>query len=118
MAIPTPEKDGRRYYGLNIARRPEDPSRCIVEVWGNDRWPSSHQCVRKRGHGPGGVYCKQHDPDEVARRGAEAQRRWQERVDRETRPSRQRDAYRKALEQIAAGHNDPRSLAAAALKTE
>ena len=38
---------------------PEDPTRCVEEVasWGS--W-LHHQCRRKRGHGPGGLYCKQH----------------------------------------------------------
>lgn len=33
----------------------EDSSRCVAEVWASD-W--GHQCNRKRGHGPGGLYCK------------------------------------------------------------
>ena len=38
--------------------QPEDASRCIEEVW-TDGW-IPRQCCRKRGHGPDGLYCKQH----------------------------------------------------------
>lgn len=34
--------------------QPEDKTRCVEEVSGQ------HQCSRKRGHGPGGEYCRQH----------------------------------------------------------
>jgi hypothetical protein len=36
---------------------PEHTGDCVVEVW-QDFW--SYQCSRKRGHGPDGLYCKQH----------------------------------------------------------
>jgi len=39
---------------------PEDPKHCIEQVWGEQRGATGHQCQRKRGHGPGGLYCKQH----------------------------------------------------------
>lgn len=50
---------------------PEDPNRCIAEV--KIQWlfreRTLEQCLRKRGHGPGGLYCKQHakmvEPKEV-----------------------------------------------------
>ena len=53
--------DERRYgkWGGSPKGRPEDPTLCIEEVC-----PSSayipYQCTRKRGHGPDGLYCKQH----------------------------------------------------------
>jgi len=49
----------RRYnkWAGNPLGTPEDPTRCIAEVW--DGW-FSHQCKRKRGHGPNAEYCKQH----------------------------------------------------------
>jgi len=53
--------NGQRRYGVWGGRPkgiPEDPSRCIEEVYGG-RW-IHHQCSRKRGHGPDGLYCKQH----------------------------------------------------------
>jgi hypothetical protein len=33
---------------------------CAMEVWPNCRGPIPHQCNRKNGHGPEGLYCKQH----------------------------------------------------------
>jgi len=44
---------------LNPKGTPEDETRCIEEVWTYEGW-HSHQCNRKRGHGPDGLYCKQH----------------------------------------------------------
>lgn len=38
--------------------RPEDPSQCIEEIW--DNFTHGYQCSRKRGHGPDGLFCKQH----------------------------------------------------------
>ena len=37
---------------------PEDETRCIESIWG--MWDMGRQCLRKRGHGPEGLYCKQH----------------------------------------------------------
>ena len=34
-----------------------NPERCKEEVWANF---TSYQCSRPKGHGPGGLYCKQH----------------------------------------------------------
>lgn len=53
---------------------PEDRARCIEEVWGCF---SSSQCCRKRGHGKDGLYCKQHDPVNVAKRRKEAEKRYE-----------------------------------------
>lgn len=36
---------------------PENDENCIEEVWAGYH---SHQCPRKRGHGKGGLFCKQH----------------------------------------------------------
>ena len=53
---------------------PENPTKCIESVWGG--W-TGHQCHRKRGHGPDGLYCRQHDPDAKAAKQAaeEAERK-------------------------------------------
>lgn len=54
--------NGQRRYGAWSGcpqGRPEDPACCIEEVWPHDGW-IPHQCSRKRGHGPDGLYCKQH----------------------------------------------------------
>ena len=32
----------------------------FYEVYPNDRICIPHQCLRKNGHGPAGLYCKQH----------------------------------------------------------
>lgn len=49
----------RRYgqWAGNPTGTPEDPARCVMEVW---RSMYSHQCLRPRGHGPLGEYCAQH----------------------------------------------------------
>jgi hypothetical protein len=53
-----------RMYGSNDARGdwrvPEDVSRCAEEVATPPYYIDFHQCTRKRGHGPDGLYCKQH----------------------------------------------------------
>ena len=38
----------------------EDITRCIEEVWPRDVGWVPYQCLRKRGYGPDGLYCKQH----------------------------------------------------------
>jgi len=38
----------------------EDPTRCIQEVWEQSRMIHAYQCLRKRGFGPDGLYCRQH----------------------------------------------------------
>ena len=40
--------------------RLEDETRCIEEVTETEGWGHRYQCRRKRGHGPDGLYCKQH----------------------------------------------------------
>lgn len=51
----------RRYgvWGGNPKGTPEEIERCIVEVWSANDW-IPHQCHRPRGHGKGGLYCRQH----------------------------------------------------------
>lgn len=56
-------KNGKRIYGAwtgDPMGTPEDVTRCVEEVSSPGRWIGWHQCTRKRGHGPGGLYCKQH----------------------------------------------------------
>lgn len=52
-------------WGGNPKGTPEDLTRCIESV--NSGWHSK-QCDRKRGYGPNGKYCKQHDPEAIAKR--------------------------------------------------
>jgi len=51
----------RRYgqWAGNEAGWPEDSQRCVESVWPSSGW-QDHQCRRKRGYGPNGLYCKQH----------------------------------------------------------
>ena len=66
---PMPEKDGLRRYGQGMGERKEDLSKCAAQVITYaGRYAHFHQCERKRGHGPGGIYCKQHDPAVVTAR--------------------------------------------------
>lgn len=47
-----------RRYGAY--RYPEDTARCVVSVHEGGRSVNFKQCGRYRGHGPEGLYCKQH----------------------------------------------------------
>lgn len=90
--------------------RKPDFNRCCQEIWTRERWSRHMQCSKPRGHGPDGAYCKQHDPEVVAKRKAEKQVRgevaWNKLL---------MEAYGKtfhdALVKIAEGHNDARGLA-------
>jgi len=50
----------------NPKGRIEDETCCIKDIWGGYS-AGSYQCSRKRGHGPDGLYCKQHDPERIAK---------------------------------------------------
>lgn len=67
-----------------------------------------YQC--KKAAMAGGRFCKQHDPDEIKKRDqvkqAEWDCEWQKRRVQLYGPK-----FMRVLEQIAAGHNDPRALA-------
>ena len=52
-----------RRYGRSVGRpggAPENPEQCIESVYHNVGFGRLYQCSRKRGHGPEGLYCKQH----------------------------------------------------------
>lgn len=68
------------------------------------------QCTRKRGYGPEGAYCKQHDPIEVAKRNKAASDKWESQALKE-RFRYFGKTFHDALEEIAKGHNDPRAKA-------
>lgn len=109
---------GERYkagYGDSFAKRPPDMTRCCEEVTryiGN--WPHSGQCARKRGYGPDGAYCKQHDPEAATKRRAEVDEREAARW-RKQRLEWAGPCFYAVLKQIADGHNDPRSIAREAI---
>lgn len=47
-----------RYYGDYLE---ENPTRCIAAVWHQHHGDGRRrQCLRKRGHGPDGLYCGSH----------------------------------------------------------
>ena len=52
----------RRYgqWAGNQQGYPEDKTRCVQTVWPRSGGWIDSQCKRKRGHGPNGLYCKQH----------------------------------------------------------
>jgi hypothetical protein len=93
--------DGVRIYGTwggNPKGTREDVTRCIESVLGNERGAIAHQCDRKRGHGEGGLYCKQHDPKAAQARREESSRKYQEMLDKRF-PNKERVT---ALEKILA----------------
>lgn len=96
--------------GFPAGHKP-DLALCCEEVADNStRWPRYHQCQRKRGHGPDGAYCKQHDPEAVKAQRAASDVRGQEAWNK-----RLLEAYSKTfydvLVKIADGHNDACGLA-------
>jgi hypothetical protein len=101
--------------GLPHGRAP-DLTRCCVEVNSYiGRSSHFHQCNRKRGYGPEQAYCKQHDPVAVAARDAAAK----EKYDKSHQARRIEWAggrFLHVLRQIANGRNDPRAIAAEAIK--
>jgi adenylyl- and sulfurtransferase ThiI len=63
MWVPKIETDGKRRYRQwsgNPVGTAEDTTRCVVSVADGGRSPLAHQCYRKRGCGPDGLYCMQH----------------------------------------------------------
>lgn len=65
---------GRRY-GSDTGRK-YDPLKCAESVRNNGRWPSFHQCNRKPGFGPDGIFCKAHDPVAKKEREAKRDQKW------------------------------------------
>lgn len=61
----TVEEARKHVYGVNLSARRYAPGYCAYEVW-RDMW-QPHQCNRKNGHGPDGLYCKQHGKMVAAR---------------------------------------------------
>ena len=49
-----------RVWGGNPTGNPHDPTRCAAQVADSGRSCLFHQCIRKPGHGPDDLYCKQH----------------------------------------------------------
>ncbi len=105
-----------------------DPARCAKGVRNSGAlWGRQDQCTRKRGHGPEQAYCAQHDPERRAAR--EAARREKEEEDFEAQQAKVNaslarrtmiwlaaPAMKDALQRIRDGVDDPREIAAEALR--
>lgn len=104
-------KDGYGKWSGNPKGHAPDYTLCCEEVWErNMRWSRAYQCSKKRGHGPDGAYCKQHDPDVVKARQEKSEKRAREKINKERYKLYGRTFF-DALEKIANGHNDARGLA-------
>lgn len=60
--VPLPNTGGVRIYGQSAANPRGDKERkdnCLAEPYSCHSFVSM-QCTRKRGHGPDGLFCKQH----------------------------------------------------------
>jgi hypothetical protein len=106
---------------------PGNPKLCRASVYsregGSYSWLHSYQCTRKpivcrEINGEEYGFCKQHDPEAAAARNKARSEAWraeakakeaQARREKQTRDAMA--ACKAAVEQIAAGHNDPRTLA-------
>jgi hypothetical protein len=76
-------------YGCGISKRPYDPAHCADEVnIGDSRWSRYAQCSRKPGHGPDGLFCKQHDPAYIQRKRDEREKKWNEQYARAAKANR------------------------------
>ncbi len=65
MDKPTTLEEARKiYYGQTYGAKNLKPNycegRCAEEVSSHDRAMHRHQCCRKSGYGPAGLYCRQH----------------------------------------------------------
>lgn len=59
----TKEKAEKYRYGIWDEDRQGtayNPNQCAAEAWNENKVPMFYQCSRKPGHGPAGLYCKQH----------------------------------------------------------
>ena len=64
ISPPKSRKEAETFSYGNWAGKPDghkyDPKQCAYEVPCGGRSVLFHQCVKKPGHGPDGIYCKQH----------------------------------------------------------
>lgn len=73
------ERASRRYgiWAGNPGGTAENPALCITAVGFGDFGGHGHQCRRPRGHGDGGLYCRQHA--EQAARNATSEKAYTDR---------------------------------------
>lgn len=82
----------KRTYGHSLWGKSKfNPARCAYEVATDTRAPNYLQCNRKPGHGPDGLYCKQHDPATIAARRAEREKIYHAKLERAHLPYRERE---------------------------
>lgn len=111
-------------YGV---KQKPNPNYCAESVPEGGRSVSFHQCYRKPSvhrevEGKTYGFCKQHDPVAVAVRNKAQRERWEREYQekqaswtRQDQTCKALDACKETIEKIAAGHNNPRALAAEAL---
>jgi hypothetical protein len=98
-------------------RAPVDMERCREEVYLREGWGRFAQCARKKAVEVGGIgYCKQHSPEALEKRKEQSRARMARDLEQIERQHRRPYEYMETLQQIDAGHNDPRALAAAVLE--
>lgn len=73
------EKHRYNAWGGNPGGDKYDPNLCAESVTDRDRMALSHQCFRRPGHGPDGLFCLQHSPEYLRERRL----RWQAKYDAE-----------------------------------
>lgn len=112
----------------NYAHAKPDPKYCAAAVHKGGRSVGFHQCNRKpvihrEIEGKKYGFCKQHDPVLVAAKDKARREKWdrewaekQAKWDRQEQTAKALQACKKAIEQIAKGHNDPMTLAKETLK--
>ena len=102
-----------------------DMTKCRAHVSTNGSF-YGHQCTNKGIIDRDGVlFCRTHDPVAVeekrAKRNEKWEAQWKEKNERWAAEEKQRDLLKRSLDAIraiAAGHNDPRSLAVEVLSQE
>lgn len=94
----------------NPAGTPPDYSRCCETVSNRERFIRFYQCKKSRGFGPDKAYCKQHDPAAREKKREEADAKFAKKT-RGWRLEGFAPRFLDVLNQIAAGHNDPRAIA-------
>lgn len=57
---------------------------CAAEVWDSGRGARHHQCGRKSGHGPDGIFCPSHDPTRIKKREDAREAKWKAKNDEES----------------------------------
>lgn len=119
-------RDAQRPHVTHFTNKPHDPKRCCASVPDGGRHVTFHQCSRKPKVFYGALgYCTSHDPVAVAEKRRAQKAAWK--AEWEAKAAAIADAKKRrefeaaciaAIREIAAGHNDPRSLASGVLALE